>query len=254
MEPTLNFELAVYFSWTVSIVLFMMIAAKKPDLWVEIKPISLENPGKELLWGFVAVILLICISIGSDMALKPYKKDPDFGKLVFFGQLVLVYLPVFLTLKLRNQNLDTCFLSFQQLPKKIIFGMMLSLVASFIFLAIRGKADGYWEYLTLLGKGGPVAMLQTFMEGFGVGFILYRFTAWIGIRWSCVIVAILFMAAHIPNYTSGSYEFSLPIALLLAGAHAGIAIVIIYSMWKTQDIVVIGFLHWFINRATDFTS
>jgi membrane protease YdiL (CAAX protease family) len=97
-------------------------------------------------------------------------------------------------------------------------------------------------------------MFQTFMEGFGIGFMLYRLGAWIGIRWSSVVVAFLFMAAHIPNYTSGAFHLSLPIALLAALAHAGIAVLIVFGAWKSQDIIVIGVLHWFINRVSDFTT
>jgi membrane protease YdiL (CAAX protease family) len=78
--------------------------------------------------------------------------------------------------------------------------------------------------------------------------------AWIGVRWSSVVVAFLFMAAHIPNYTSGAFHLSLPVALLAALAHAGIGVLILFGVWKSQDIIVFGVLHWFINRVSDFTT
>lgn len=97
-------------------------------------------------------------------------------------------------------------------------------------------------------------MLQTFLEGFGVGFVLYRVGAWLGIRATAVLVAILFMAAHLPNYMHGTYEHSLADAMAFAAAHAGIAVVVIASVWWTQDIIVLGFVHWFINAASSFTT
>ena len=95
-------------------------------------------------------------------------------------------------------------------------------------------------------------MLQTFLEGFALGFLVYRFAAWIGIRWSGAIVAVLFMAGHIPVYTGQSVGLPLPVGIAMAAAHAGISGAGLLAMWKSQDIVVLFFLHWFINRASSF--
>jgi hypothetical protein len=133
-------------------------------------------------------------------------------------------------------------------------GLLLSLLASFIFLAVRGRASSYGAFLLTLARGGLPAMFETFMEGFGIGFLLYRVGAWLGAFWTSIIVAVLFMAGHIPNYTHGLYHLSLPVALIMLAAHAGIGVVIFLGVWDSQDIVVLGFLHWFINAASSFTT
>ena len=254
VEVSLNFEIAVYLSWILGVGLFLLVIQFLPARWHALEPIRLERPGREVLWALAAVVLLVGISVATDNLLSPWKRHPSFGRLVYFGQLLLVYSPIFAMLLWRRQGLKTCFLRFDKLPVKILLGLGVALIASFIFLLVRGRAGAFPEFLTTLGKGGVVAMLQTFMEGFAIGFLLYRLGAWIGIGWSSVVVALLFMAAHIPNYTSGAFHLSLPVALLAALAHAGIAGLILVGVWKSQDIIVIGVLHWFINRASDFTT
>ena len=253
MEVSLNFEIAVYLSWILGVGLFLLVIQFLPAKWHALEPIRLERPGREVLWALAAVVVLVGISVATDNLFGTWKRHPSFGRLVYFGQLLLVYSPIFALLLWRRQGLKTCFLRFDKLPVKILLGLGVALIASFIFLLVRGRAGAFPEFLTTLGKGGVVAMLQTFMEGFGIGFLLYRVGAWIGIGWSSVVVAILFMAAHLPNYTSGAFHLSLPVALLAALAHAGIAVLILVGVWKSQDIIVFGFLHWFINRVSDFT-
>jgi hypothetical protein len=254
VDVSLNFELAVYASWVVGVGLLLLVIRLLPAKWHPLESIRLERPGREVLWALVAVVLLVCISVVTDNLFRTWKRHPSFGSLVFFVQLLLVYSPIFASLIWRKQSLKTCFLRFDKLPFKILLGIGLAFIASLLFLLIRGRAGAFPEFVATLGKGGVVAMFQTFMEGFAVGFLLYRVGAWIGIGWSSVIVAILFMAAHIPNYTSGAFHLSLPVALLAAVAHAGIGVLILFGVWRSQDIIVFGFLHWFINHASDFTS
>lgn len=254
MEVSFNFEIAVYLAWTLAIFFLIGVVRFYPAKWHNLEIISLENPKKEMFLALATVFVLIAISISTDNLLRPLKRNTSIGGLIHFLQILLVYSPIFAMLKWRKQSLKTCFLNFDKLPFKILLGIFISLIASLIFLTVRGSFSSYPQYLMTLGKGGPVAMFQTFMEGFGIGFLLYRLGAWIGITWSALLVAILFMAAHIPNYTGGNFNLSLPFAILMTIAHAGISALAIIGAWKTQDIIVFGFIHWFINRASDFTT
>jgi hypothetical protein len=254
VEVSLNFEIAVYLSWVVGVGLLLLAIRLLPAHWQALEPIRLERPGRETLWALAAAVLVVGISVATDNVFRGWKRHPSIGSAVFFGQLVLVYSPIFALLWWRKQGLRTCLLRFDKLPSKILLGTGLAFVASFVFLLIRGRAGSFRDFAATLGQGGMVAMFQTFMEGFAIGFLLYRVGAWIGIGWSSVIVAILFMAAHIPNYTSGAFHLSLPVAILAAVAHAGIGVFIFVAAWRSQDIIVLGILHWFINRASDFTA
>jgi hypothetical protein len=254
VEVSFNFEIAVYISWIVAIGLFLLVIRFLPAQWHPLETIRLEHPGREALWALAAGILVVGISVATDALFGAWKRHPTLGSLAHFGQLLLVYSPIFALLMWRKQGLRTCFVRIDKLPFKILLGTGLAFIASFVFLLVRGRAGVYDEFVATLGRGGVVAMAQTFMEGFGVGFLLYRVGAWIGIGRSSVIVAILFMAAHVPNYTSGAFHLPLPVAILMALAHAGIGVLIFVGAWRSQDIIVIGVLHWIINRASDFTA
>jgi hypothetical protein len=253
VEVSLNFELAVYTAWLLPLAALVLLVRVCPRVWHARQPVVLENPRRESLWAVVAGAAVVAISVATDQLLGPWKRQPGIGSWVFAGQLALVYSPIFVVMLWRRQGLETCFLVRQKIFNKILLGVLLALAASHLFLAVRGEAPYFVEFLGTLGRGGPSAMLQTFMEGFAVGFLLYRFGAWLGIVPTSVLVAVLFMAAHLPNYTQGLYHMPFGTALVMAAAHAGIAVFVMAAVWKTQDIIVLGFLHWFINAASSFT-
>ncbi len=254
LEVSFSFETAVYSAWLLSLALLLLAIRLKPAWWPPLELVAFTSNRKEALLALAAVPLVVGISVATDQLLRPWKRQPVWGDVVYLLQILLVYTPLFALLLWRKQGLRTCFLSVEKLASKVALGVILSLAASALFLLVRGQISEFGLFLSTLGRGGPVAMFQTFMEGFGVGFLLYRLGAWIGIRWAALIAAILFMAAHIPNYTSGTYHLPLPTAVLMAAAHAGVAAFILFGVWKSQDIVVLGFLHWFINAASRFTS
>lgn len=253
MEATWIFEVAVYAAWIASAGALLLLVKWAPTWWHEAQPVRFEKPATEFFWALAAAIVLFAISFASDRILAPWKRRPVLGDVVYLGQLLLVYSPIFVVLWWRRQGLSSCFLRFEKWPTKIGAGLLLGTLAASVFHLVRGRIEAFPEFMLTLGHGGPAAMIQTFMEGFGVGFLLYRAGAWLGVRWSSVIVAALFMAAHVPNYVSGASSFPLPTALALAAAHAGIGVLILVVIWMSQDIIVLGFLHWFINRAADFT-
>jgi len=254
VELSFNFELAVYSAWLLAMGTLVGLTLWAPAVWQTRRAIVVPRPRREALVSLAAAALLVALSVVTDQLLRPWKKDPQFGAWVFLAQLAIVYSPFWAILVWRREGLDTAFLRAEKLPAKIILGLSLATLAAAAFLAVRGRLDQFAAFVPTLSRGGPVAMLQTFVEGFGVGFVLYRVGAWLGIRATAVLVATLFMAAHLPNYLQGTYEHSLADALAFAAAHAGIAVVVIASVWWTQDIIVLGFVHWFINAASSFTT
>jgi hypothetical protein len=254
VETSLSFEGAVYAAWTTGIGGLLLFVYWLPGMWQPIRPVKVGKPRFEALMGLGAALLLLCISVATDHLLYDWKHRLPFRDWIYLGQLVIVYSPILLVMLWRKQGPATCFLRLEKLPAKLLLGFGLSMFATFVFLAVRGEVGEFGPFLSTLTRGGPIAMLQTFLEGFVIGFLLYRFGAWLGIRWSAVIVAALFMAGHLPNYMAGTFHLSVVEALVMAVAHAGIGVLVLVSMWKNQDIIVIGFLHWFINAASGFTA
>jgi hypothetical protein len=254
LETSFNFEAAVYAAWTTGISGLLLFIFWLPGLWQSVRPTILREPRSEALLALGATLLLLGISVTTDHVLDDWKRQFPWRDGIYLGQLLIVYSPIFLVLLWRKQGPATCFVRLEKLPCKAFLGVGLSMLAAFVFLAVRGEVGKLGPFLSTLARGRPVAMLQTFLEGVALGFLVYRFGAWLGIRWSAVIVAVLFMAGHLPNYMAGTFHLSLGEALAMASAHAGIGVLVLVSMWKSQDIIVISFLHWFINAASGFTT
>ena len=254
METSLSFEAAVYAAWTTGISGLLLFIYWLPGMWQSVRPRTLREPRSEALMALGAALLLLGISVTTDRVLDDWRRRLPWRDGIYLGQLMIVYSPILLVMLWRKQGPTTCFLRLEKLPCKVILGVGLSMLAAFVFVAVRGEVGEFGPFLSTLVRGRPVAMLQTLLEGFAIGFLLYRFGAWLGIRWSAVIVAVLFMAGHLPNYMAGTFHLSLGQALAMAIAHAGIGVLVLVSMWKSQDIIVISFLHWFINAASGFTT
>jgi len=254
LETSLSFEAAVYAAWTTGIGGLLLFISWLPGIWQPVRPLTLSKPRSEAFIALGATLLLLAVSVTTDHVLCDWKRCSAFRDWIYLGQLIIVYSPILLVMLWRKQGPATCFLRLDKLPTKVLLGVGLSIVAAFVFLAVRGKVGDFGPFLLTLARGGPLAMLQTFLEGFALGFLLYRFGAWLGIRWSAVIVAVLFMAGHLPNYMAGTFHLSLGEALAMASVHAGISVLVLLALWKSQDIIVIGFLHWFINAASSFTT
>jgi hypothetical protein len=254
LETSLSFEAAVYAAWTTGVSGLLLFIYWLPGLWQSVRPGTLSEPRSEALLALGAALLLLGISVTTDHVLDDWKRRLPLRDGIYLGQLLIVYSPILLVMWWRKQGPATCFLRLEKLPCKVLLGIGLSLLAAFVFLAVRGEAGDFGPFLRTMARGRPVAMLQTFLEGFAIGFLLYRFGAWLGIRWSAVIVAVLFMAGHLPNYMAGTFHLSVGEALAMAMAHAGIGVLVLVGMWKSQDITVISFLHWSINAASSFTT
>ncbi|MEO8210653.1 MAG: hypothetical protein ABI840_08820, partial [bacterium] len=205
----------------------------------------------ELIIAIALIVLLVLISSGLYYIDDPLKKIINNAVIRFIVKLTIVYSPIWIYLIIKKQGLSTCFISYDKIIFKIIIGIAAAIAASFIFLFIRGVHSRYIEYLYTLFNFSPVQLLQTFLEGFVIGFALYRFYAVVKPIWAAAIVAILFMLAHIPSYITGM-GISIPETIFLIAAHTGISFFIFLALNKIQDVISIFFIHRFINAVVDF--
>lgn len=251
MEATINFELAVYLAWFTGILLIITFIKVFPEYWQQRQVYALNKPKSELIIAIALIALLVLISSSFYYIDDPLKKIIDNADMRYLVKLAIVYSPIWIYLIIKKQGLRTCFISFDKIIFKVIIGIAAAFAASFIFLFIRGVPSSYVEYLYTLFNYSLVQLLQTFLEGFVIGFALYRFYAVIKPVWAAAIVAIIFMLSHIPSYITGM-GISIPDTIFLIAAHTGISFFIFLALTKIQDVISIFFIHWFINAATDF--
>jgi membrane protease YdiL (CAAX protease family) len=89
--------------------------------------------------------------------------------------------------------------------------------------------------------------VQIFMEDVTIALVFVRLSAWIGRKWSIIIVAILFAGGHIPTMISNGAEL-LELGTLFIDAFLGVLVLLAIS--KSKDI------WWFfmVHFAMDMTQ
>jgi hypothetical protein len=252
MKATLNFEAAVYSAWLTGMSIIYLWKVFLPAQWpLFCKPLF-KKPLKEFIYALLVSLALIGISIATYQAKDAFNLLLGTGKLSWVLKILIVYSQVLIYLVLTKQKLATCFISIDKIGYKIAAGLFSALVAGYIFIIIRGDSD-YPAFLQYLWNDAGINLLQTFLEGMAVGFLVYRLFALLKPKIAALTVAVIFMLSHIQSYTIGMGYSGTEAAILII-AHTGITYLILLFVYKTQDLISIFFLHWFINAATGFTS
>jgi hypothetical protein len=253
MEISLNYEAAVYAAWITGLAIIM--GAKK-IFNLEWQPAGLNagQPTKgNIFWLMIVVAGLIAISALFTYINTPLKTLIPNAELRFIIKILLVYSPVFIYLYVQKQGLATCYISAGNIAAKTAFGLLAAFAAGVVFIKIRSGQSSIPAYLEKVFSYTPASLFQTFMEGLGVGFILFRLFNWMKPVYAASLIAGVFMLSHIPAYTK-SFHHSWPDALLLIAAHAGISVFIFFCLQGIKDVIALFFVHWFINAASSYTS
>lgn len=253
METTLNYESAVYTAWLSGMAIILGTKKVFRTKWqpegLEAEPATTVN----ILWLIASVAGVIGISSLLSYFNNPLRQLIQQADIRFAVQILLVYTPVFIYLYRHKKNLATCYISTKNLPLKIITGFVAAFVSGIVFIKIRSTGSSVTDYLSKTFSYSPVTLFQTFMEGLGVGFILFRLFNWMKPLYAAMLIAAVFMLAHIPSYTEGFHK-SWPDAMMLIAAHAGISFFIFYCLQNIRDVISLFFVHWFVNAASAYTS
>jgi hypothetical protein len=172
MEATTNFELAVYLALFSGLFFILALLKLVPRFWHRFQEYKLERPKTELMIAFGLVGLLIVLSTGFYYLDNTFKKITSNIELKYFIKIALVYSPIWIYLIIKKQSLETCYISFERIIPKLIIGIAAAFFASFVFFLIRGNVHSYGEYLSSACEFRFVDLLQTFLEGFVLGFLL----------------------------------------------------------------------------------
>src|SRR5215212_2771638 len=130
----------------------MLALDRFPSLSPQPETQPIRRPGRELVYALGAVVLLFVMSQLTDAWFATWKKIPGTGRLVWLAQLLIVYSPIAALLLWRQQGLETCLLRGQKLSYKLLLGLFLGVLASLVFLGVRGTLTDYSRYLATLGK------------------------------------------------------------------------------------------------------
>ena len=203
-------HLALIVAYGAALLGWLILARLVPSLWPSPSVSSFSHPKRELAWAIGAIVTTIAIGqLYSRGWLLPATSRTR-PALDVFNQL-LIYSP-FLALPLvRRQPLSTAWLPLREIPWRIAAGLGLAIVAVVAYGLAHADAPPVVAALRQVYDPRHVSYwVQVLLEDVSIAVLFVRVRAAIGFRFSLVLTALLFAAAHIPGLlTSGASQAEL---------------------------------------------
>lgn len=216
-----------------------------PTLWRHQDKVSFNRPHLEFVYAIIAVIAIIGIG-------QLYSRDlliPADGN-VFLDAInqLIIFSPTLVLILLRKQSVETLWLPKSKVALRILVGFLLALCSVTVYWLTRSEASGLGKILSNIYHYQNISYLvQVFMEDITIALIFVRLSAWIGTKWSIVLVAVLFSAGHIPAFlTNGASLIDLSSLIL----DTFLGVLVLTAVAKSRDV------WWFfmVHFAMDMTQ
>src|SRR5262249_57213555 len=116
--------------------------------------------------------------------------------LLIFGPLLAVPL-------VRKQGFSSMWLPMHRVWQRVLFGLVLSLIAVLAFVNLRTGAGRFVDVIRVVYHPKNLGnLVQVLCEDVAIAIVFVRMRAAIGLLWSIIVVAVLFAAAHVPAMLS----------------------------------------------------
>lgn len=238
--------LALIPAYATATVLWFLINHFFKTPWSNVTKVNFEKPWMEFVLALMATIAILVIG-------QLYMRDlliPNQVNNNYIDALnqIIIFSPAVILVLARRQSTATIWLPCTNILPRIAIGSALALCALFIYCLSREDSDGYFELLSDIYQPGNISYLvQVFMEDITIALLFVRLSAWIGRRWSIVIVALLFAAGHIPALISVGATVAELGRLFI---DTSIGVLILSAVSKSRDI------WWFfmVHFALDMTQ
>jgi len=214
-----------------------------PSIWKS-KKIDFQRPAIEFGLAIIAVIAIIGIGqLYINNLLIPSNKNVLLDSL---NQL-LIFTPVILLVIIRKQSLETLWLPIDKIGLRVIIGFFLGLCSLIAYWITRQNANDFFKMIAeTLQYRNLSYLIQVFLEDVTIALIFVRLSAWIGNKWSLIIVAILFAGGHIPSMLANGVNFN-EFGHLVADTI--LAIIVFTALSKSKDIWWFVLIHYFMDMT-----
>lgn len=215
---------------------------KKP--WEEQKEIQFPKSWLELIFAFIAVVFIIIIG-------QLYQNDmliPNKGnRFIDAINQILIFSPTIALVALRKQSTETIWLPTSKIPLRLLIGLALALISVLSYSIFRQDSASLTSMLVNIYHPKNIShLVQVFMEDITIALLFVRLAAWIGRKWSILLVSILFAAGHIPALISNGYEINAVSSLVL---DVGIGVIILSAVSKSKDVWWFFIVHFTLDMT-----
>ena len=215
-----------------------------PDLWPACSAPHFEKPWKEVGWALLASLGIIAIGQLYQAGIR-LPVSGAMGQILESVNQLAIFSPVFLLLYFRKQPLTTAWLPAKSVWLRIAVGLVLALLAIFLFTLFRSDSNGWLTVLEQVYHYQNLSFLvQVFLEDVAIAVLFIRVRSAIGLRGAIILVAALFALGHIPAMISAGVSFS-EFSSLILDTLLGVGV--IFVIQKSADIL----WFWMIHFAMD---
>lgn len=216
-----------------------------PSLWGKNEKIKFDKPYLEFIFSILAILAVVGIG---QLYMRQLLIPIDSNNLLDAINQLIIFSPVFICILIRKQSSETLWLPKSKILIRLVIGLLLALCSIFSYWLTRSDANGLINILSNIYHYQNFSKLvQVFMEDVAIALVFVRLSSWIGNKWSILIVAVLFSAAHIPSLLTSGATF-LELASLFIDT--GLGVLVLIALSKSRDV------WWFfmVHFAMDMTQ
>lgn len=224
--------------------LWFLIHRKFRKPWDEEIEIQFSKPWLELIFAFLAIVFILILGqIYQNDMLVSNKNNQFIDSINQF----IIFSPTVALLLIRKQSLQTIWLPKSNIPIRLLVGLCLAFFALLVYWIIRKDASDFSSILINTYNPKNIShFVQVFMEDITIALLFVRLIAWIGRKWSIVIVSFLFAAGHIPALISNGFVINEISGLLIDVA---IGVIIFAALSKSKDIWWFFVVHFTLDMT-----
>lgn len=249
METSFTFFLAIIAAYASACVIWLGIYKLSPTWW----PVAvIEKPAtryKDLLIALGTCIGIILLGqLYTAGLLLPESNNSYVSALLWIANNLIIFSPIFITLYLRKQSVNTIFLSPKKLGLKLAFGILASLLGILVFYLVASGENQFGRVFTeALLLENIRNFPAVFLEGVAIAFLFVRLNWSIGKKWAILIPSILFALAHLPRSIGNGT--AVPEILAYSGVTFIVTCLILYTSHKSRDVIWLGVIHYLMDIA-----
>jgi len=212
--------------------------------WEEQTKIQFSKPWLELIFAFLAVVFILIIGqLYQSEMLIPNRGNHFIDAI----NQIIIFSPTIALVALRKQSSETIWLPTSKIPLRLLIGLALALISVLTYWIFRQDSASLSSMLIHIYQPKNIShLVQVFMEDITIALLFVRLAAWIGRKWSILLVSILFAAGHIPALISNGFDITEISSLLL---DVGIGIIILSAVSKSKDVWWFFIVHFTLDMT-----
>jgi hypothetical protein len=237
---------ALLVSYAVALLAMFGVARRAPRLWPAPTAAAFAHPWRELALAIAAAVAVVAIGMLYTRGWLLPATSKHRPALDAINQL-LIYAPFLVLLVVRKHGLATAWLPTRGVAARIAIGLGIAWLALFTYALARPGVAAWPRLVAEVYAPDHIShLVQVLLEDVSLAILFVRLRSALG-RWTLVLVATLFAAAHIPGMLAGGADAS--------------------SLWHLLGDVVLGVLaltllqrlrdvwwFWMVHFALDMTQ